>query len=39
MIIILRCVDTQTGCIEEYFVGFIVVLETPGTPFSENYKA
>jgi hypothetical protein len=26
--IILRYVDTETGCVEEYFVGFIAVQET-----------
>jgi hypothetical protein len=36
MTIILRYADTQTGCIEEHFVGFIPVHETFATALTDT---
>jgi predicted esterase len=35
MTIILRYVDTETGCIEEHFVGFIAVQETTAAKLTD----
>jgi hypothetical protein len=36
MTIILRYVDTETGCIEEHFVGFIAVQETTAATLTDT---